>query len=148
MLFMFSEVTFQNQRVSRSAFITNLFHYSLSEQCPNTVLFLVRIFLYSVRMQENTEKKETLAQVFSCEICEISNFEISPLLTEHLQWLLLRAPNFVSVSRLCTIQNTSNSLAKAHVRTPFVQNSSQWLLSNFSYYFKKGKNRHNFSYLL
>ena len=49
-------------------------------------------------------------------------------LTEHLRWLLLRAPNFVSVSRLSTIQNTSNSLAKAHLRIPFLQNSSQWLL--------------------
>ena len=71
----------------------------------------------------------------------------TPFLTEPLRWLLLRAADFVSMPRLCTIQKTSNSLAKAHLRTPFLQNSSQWLLSNVSYFFKKGKNRNNFSYL-
>ena len=30
---------------------------SLREKCPNTELFLVRIFLYSVRIQENTNQK-------------------------------------------------------------------------------------------
>ena len=30
---------------------------SLHEKCPNTELFLVRIFLYSVRIQENTDQK-------------------------------------------------------------------------------------------
>ena len=30
---------------------------SLREMCPNTELFLVRIFLYSVRIQENTDQK-------------------------------------------------------------------------------------------
>ena len=49
-------------------------------------------------------------------------------LTEYLRWLLLRAPNFLSVPRLCTIHNTSNSLAKAHLRIPFLQNNCQWLL--------------------
>ena len=29
----------------------------LREKCPNTELFLVRIFLYSVQIQENTEQK-------------------------------------------------------------------------------------------
>ena len=31
-------------------------------------------------------KKETLAQVFSCEFCEISK---NTFFTEHLRWLLL-----------------------------------------------------------
>ena len=30
---------------------------SLREKCPNTVYFLVHIFLYSVRIQENTDQK-------------------------------------------------------------------------------------------
>ena len=30
---------------------------SLRQKCPNMELFLVRIFLYSVRMQENTDRK-------------------------------------------------------------------------------------------
>ena len=30
---------------------------ALREKCPNMELFLVRIFLYSVRMQENTDHK-------------------------------------------------------------------------------------------
>ena len=34
----------------------------------------------------NFVKKETLAQVFSCEFCE---FLRTPFLTEHLRWLLL-----------------------------------------------------------
>ena len=49
-------------------------------------------------------------------------------LRKHLRWLLLRRPNY-------TIQRTSNSLAKAHLRISFLQNSSQWLPSNVSYFF-------------
>ena len=30
---------------------------TLGEKCPNTELFLVRIFLYSVRIQENMDQK-------------------------------------------------------------------------------------------
>ena len=59
-----------------------------------------------------------------------------------------RAPNFVKVPRLCTIQNASNSQAKIHLRTPFLQNSFHWLLSNFIYFLKKGKNRNSFLYLI
>ena len=55
-----------------------------------------------------------------------------------------RAPNFVKVPRLCTIQNASNSQAKMHLRTPFLQNSFQWLLSNFSYFLKKRKKQEQF----
>ena len=85
-----------------------------------------------------------------CEICEIFEntfyYRTSPVAASksHRRGL----SNFVSMPRLCTIQNTSNSLAKAHLRIRFSQNSSQWLLSNVSYFFKKGKNRNNFSYLL
>ena len=32
------------------------FTYSLREKCPNTEFFLVRIFLYSVQIQENTDQ--------------------------------------------------------------------------------------------
>ena len=32
---------------------------SLCEKCPNTEFFLARIFLYSVRIQENTDQKKT-----------------------------------------------------------------------------------------
>ena len=83
-----------------------------------------------------------------CFPVKFAKFLRTSFLTEHFQWLLLTAPNFVSVPRLCTIQNASNSLTKAQLRTPFLQNSSQWLLSNVRYFFKKGKNRNNFSYLL
>ena len=41
-----------------------------------------------------------------------------------------RAPNFASVPWLCTVQNTSFSQAKTHLRT---------LFSNTSYFFRKGK---------
>ena len=36
--------------------ITN--YLILREKCPNTQFFLVRIFLYSVRIQENTDQKK------------------------------------------------------------------------------------------
>ena len=52
--------------------------------------------------------------------------------------------------RLCTIQNTPNSQAKTHPRTPFLQNGSRWLLSNVSYFFGKAKKElvfHNSSVL-
>ena len=39
-----------------------------------------------------------------------------------------RAPNFVKVPRLCTIQSASNSQAKIRLRTRFLQNSFKWLL--------------------
>ena len=128
----------------------------------------------------NFIKKETLAQVFSCEFYEISknNFFTEQLWTNasavqkrkapfsqevrnstkerhiipgkyvnlyRLQYLILpgslefalhiiiqntsipharrqsfnRAPNFVKVSRLCSIRNASNSQAKIHLGTPF-----------------------------
>ena len=34
-----------------------LFSRLLREKCPNTELFLFRIFLYSPRIQENTDQK-------------------------------------------------------------------------------------------
>ena len=72
-------------------------------------------------------KKETLHRWFPANFAK---FLRTHFLIENLQWLLLRAPNFVSVSQcvLCTIQNASNSLAKTHLRIPFLQKSSQWLL--------------------
>ena len=33
-------------------------YYSLRENCPNTGFFLVRIFLYSVRIKKNTDQKK------------------------------------------------------------------------------------------
>ena len=69
----------------------------------------------------------------------VSKFLRTTFLTETFWWLLLREPNFVSAPRLCTIQNASNSLAKAHLGAPFLQNSSQCMLSNVSYFLKKVK---------
>ena len=106
--------------------------------------------LYLIKLQAwgpeacNFTKKEALAHVLLCEICEISkstfSYRTSPV-------AVLRAPNFVNMSRLCTIQNNSNSLAKAHLITPFLQNSSQWLLWNVSF-FLKGKTEKIFIPLL
>ena len=52
------------------------------------------------------------------------------------------ALNFVSVPWLCTIQNTSIYQAQTHLT--FLQNISQWLISNVSYFFRKGKAEENF----
>ena len=56
-----------------------------------------------------------------------------------------RAPDFVSVLWLCTIQNTSIYQAKT-ARNTFLQNSSQWLLSNASYFFRKVKTEKKFHF--
>ena len=42
-------------RVVSDGFVYFIVLVSLHEKCPNTELFLVRIFLYSVRIQENTD---------------------------------------------------------------------------------------------
>ena len=42
---------------SRYLDFINSFPVALREKCPNTELFLVRIFQYSVRIQENTNHK-------------------------------------------------------------------------------------------
>ena len=52
-------------------------------------------------------KKETLAQVFSCEFCEISQ---NTFLTEHFWWLLLLIANFLNLTSCLTL-----SLRKTHI---------------------------------
>ena len=47
-----------------------------------------------------------------CFPVKFTKFVRTPFLTETIWWLLLRAPNFVSMSRLCTTQKNSSSLAK------------------------------------
>ena len=44
-------------------------------------------FLIKLQARSETLLKKTLAQVLSCEFCEISR---TPFLTEHLWWLLLK----------------------------------------------------------
>ena len=43
----------------------NMGKVTLREKCPNTEFFLVRIFLYSVRIQENTDQKNSVFVHFS-----------------------------------------------------------------------------------
>ena len=45
--------------------IASEFIESLRKKCPNTVFFLVRIFLYSVQIQENTGHKNSVFGDFS-----------------------------------------------------------------------------------
>ena len=72
-----------------------------------------------------------------CFPVKFAKFLRTPFLTEHLQWLLLKAPNFISVARFCAVQNTSNYLEKAHLRKPFLQNSGCFQMSVT--FLKKGK---------
>ena len=37
---------------------------TLHEKCPNMEIFLVRIFLYSVQIQENTDQKKSYLNIF------------------------------------------------------------------------------------
>ena len=48
---------------------------SLYEKCPNTIFFLLRIFLYSVRTQETTDQKKDRIWSLSTQwiICQISS---------------------------------------------------------------------------
>ena len=69
-----------------------------------------------------------------CFPVKFVKFLRTPFLTEPLRWLLLRAPNFVSVPRICTIQNTSNSLAKTHLRAHFFT-AQLPVAPNVSYFF-------------
>ena len=70
-----------------------------------------KVFLeISQNSQENTcarvcnfIKKETLAQVFFCEFCEISQNAFSyrtRFLTEHLWWLLLSLENVLEMPKI------------------------------------------------
>ena len=43
--------------LAKSADFNQISQIALREKCPNMELFLVRIFLYSVRIQENTDQK-------------------------------------------------------------------------------------------
>ena len=64
----------------------------------------------------NFIKKETLAQVFSCEFCEISK---NTFFTEHLQ--IITSLNFVQVHDKCTKSTLQNnyltSAQNLHCRT-------------------------------
>ena len=42
----------------------------LREKCPDTEFFPVRIFLYSVQIQENTDQKKLCSK---CKYCYMSN---------------------------------------------------------------------------
>ena len=55
------------------------------------------------------------------------------------------ACNFVSAPRLFTIKNTSKSQSKTHLRTSFLQSSSQWLLSQISVIFLERQKQKQFS---
>ena len=44
--------------------------HSLCEEGPNTELFLIRVFLYSVRIQENTDQKNSVFGHFSRNDCD------------------------------------------------------------------------------
>ena len=48
-----------------------LWYPTMREKCPNTEFSLVRIFLYSVRIQENTDQRKPRSRTFFTQ-CEIS----------------------------------------------------------------------------
>ena len=78
----------------------------------------------------NFIKKETLAQVFSCEFCEISK---KTFFTEPLWWLLLNDPSVqvrvfcrlepvkIKMTRFCIIKNIHRSLADYRLNINSVQ---------------------------
>ena len=74
-----------SEPVARRCSVKNVFLEILQNSQENNcarVSFLIRLQASA----RNFIKKETLAQVFSCEFCEILK---KTFFTEHLQWLLL-----------------------------------------------------------
>ena len=49
-------------------------HFSLREKYPNTEFFLVRIFLYSVQIQENSDEKKLFFGHFHAVFCLFVEF--------------------------------------------------------------------------
>ena len=86
------------------------------------------IFSGSEQIPKRNTKKicKSLPEYLICQGASslISHVNIPPRKEQNVN----RAPNFVSVPRLCTIQDTS---------TP--QNSSKWLLSNVCYFLERRK---------
>ena len=54
---------------------------SLREKCPNTECFLVRIFLYSVRIQENTDQKKFRIWTLFTQCFTLKNLALKKLVT-------------------------------------------------------------------
>ena len=92
----------------------------ISQNSPENTCARVSILIKSCRpetLRPTTLLKKRLWH--RCLPVKFAKFLRIPFFTKTLRWLLLRARNFASVPRPCTIQNTSNSLAKAHLKTPF-----------------------------
>ena len=70
--------------VTRSI-IYGKYYLSLREKCPNTELFLVRIFLISVRIQENTDKNNSVFGHFSRSVL--------PMLSSFLLFIPCQVPH-------------------------------------------------------
>ena len=51
-------VTVRSQVMTGFVIIPEYYTFSVREKCPHTEFFLVPIFLYSVRIQENTNQKK------------------------------------------------------------------------------------------
>ena len=71
--------------------VISLIHLTLREKCPNTEFYLVRIFLYSIRMQENTrsvsldEKRCTfyVNYFIIISLCILSDLSIAKINSVH-----------------------------------------------------------------
>ena len=50
-------------------YFTRFSYFPLREKCPNTEFFLVSIFLYSIRIQENTDQKKLRIWTFFTQCC-------------------------------------------------------------------------------
>ena len=68
---------------------------TLRKKCPNTDLFLVRIFLYSVRIQENTDPEITpYLNIFHAVV--VSGFKLRPFSILEKVPFLVRRSNFAA----------------------------------------------------
>ena len=69
--------------------------------------FLLHSVYFTFKISCNFIKKEALAQVFSCEFCEI--LLRTPFATENLRWLLLNISFSITVWRNCVkVKKTLN----------------------------------------
>ena len=63
-------------------------YLSLLEKSPNTDLFLVRIFLYSVRIQEIRAKNNSVFGHFSCSLSLVTSRFTELLVDGFMIWMI------------------------------------------------------------
>ena len=84
---------------------------SLREKCPNTEFFLIHIFLYSVRMQENTDQKKLCIWTLFTQRIQLGTFEKSHIKSAPSN-MLLRCTIYLTRSKRWLLKMFKTDLRK------------------------------------